>query len=430
MKFIPHSESEKKEMLKEAGVSSFEELFKDVPAKKKLKQDLNLGKPLSEMQLRQEIEELASKNKNAKQLKLFLGAGCYNHFIPATVGAIVGRSEFYTAYTPYQPEMSQGMLQAIYEWQSHICLLTGMDIANASMYDGASACAEAMLMAKTATRRKKMVVAGALNPEYLAVLKTYANANSLELKEVAIEETGKAVDEETACVIVQNPDFLGRVQKLNELGKKVHEKGALLVVAIAEALSLASIEKPAGYGADIVAMEAQSFGNPMSFGGPHPGVIACREKLVRQIPGRLVGKTTDSDGKDGFILTMQAREQHIRRAKAGSNICSNQALCALASTVYLSTVGWKGLKEIAEQNHQNAEYLAEKLEAKGFELPYGKEFFNEFVVKKENAKELQAKLLEKGIVFGHSLSENKLLVAVTEMNSMKEIDELIEAIGG
>ena len=426
MRFVPHSKEVKKAMLKEIGVSGIEELFVDVPKKVLLKGELNIGKPLGEKELRREIEALASKNRNAKHLKLFLGAGCYNHFIPTTVPAITGRSEFYTAYTPYQAEVSQGMLQAIYEWQSYICLLTGMDLANASLYDGASACAEAMLMAVASTKRKKVLIAKGLNPEYKAVLQTYARANGIELKEVEVGGLGTG---ETACLIVQQPDFFGRINELKEIAEKLHEKGALLVVAISEALSLGLLEKPSSFDADIVAMEAQSFGNAMSFGGPHAGVIACKQQFIRQIPGRLVGKTVDADGKEGFLLTLQAREQHIRREKAGSNICSNQALCALASTVYLATVGENGLKELAKENNGNANYLAEKLEAIGFELPYGKEFFNEFVVKKKGASELQKKLLEKGFVFGLDLGEDKLLVAATEMNSKQDIDELVNAIG-
>ena len=424
MRFVPHSKQEKEEMLKGAKVSSIEELFKDIPQKLFLKEGLKLGKGLSEMELQHELQELSSKNR---QLKLFLGAGCYSHFIPAAVPAIVGRSEFYTAYTPYQPEMSQGMLQAIYEWQTYICLLTGMDVANASMYDGASACAEAMLMAVASTRKKKVAIAKGLNPQYRETVETYANVNGIEIIEVEVN-ADMEIEEDTACVIAQNPDFFGRIAKLKELSEKAHAKGALLVVAVTEALSLAFAEKPVDYDADIVAMEAQSFGNAMSFGGPHAGVIACNAKFVRQIPGRLVGKTVDSGGKEGFILTLQAREQHIRRENAGSNICSNQALCALASTVYLSVVGENGLKELAIQNHKNAKYLAEKLVEKGFELPKGEDFFNEFVVKAKDARQLQEKLLEKGFAFGHLLSENELLVAVTEMNSKEEIDELVGAL--
>ena len=431
MRFVPHNEKEKSEMLKEVGVASIEELFKDIPENVRVKGELKIGKPLSELELRREIEDLAAKNKSAKQLSLFLGAGCYNHFIPATVPAITGRSEFYTAYTPYQPEISQGMLQAIYEWQSWTCILTGMDLANASLYDGATACAEAMLMAGNARRRKKVLVSDGLNPEYLGVLKTYANANSVELKEIKIAGLEKELDENVSCLIVQQPNFFGQIEELKGLAEKLHEKKALLVVAITEALSLAFCEKPADYDADIVALEAQSFGNPMSFGGPHPGVIACKKDFVRQIPGRLVGKTNDTEGKDGFILTLQAREQHIRRERAGSNICSNQALCALASTVYLSTLGEKGLEETAKENHENAKYLAEKLKGLGFELPFGDNFFNEFVAKKQDLKEIHSALSKKDIVFGYPLEmefpeiKDSVLLAVTEMNSKQEIDALV-----
>ena len=428
MRFIPHSDKEKEEMLKEAGVATINELFKDIPKEVFLKEELGIGKGLSEIELKKHIEELAAKSKSAKQLKLFLGAGCYNHFIPSTVSAITGRSEFYTAYTPYQPEISQGMLQAIYEWQSYICMLTEMDLANASMYDGASATAEAMMMAVHATKRKKVLFAKELNPEYRAVLQTYANSSNLELKEVALEELEKEIGDNTACLIVQNPNYLGKVEELKAISEQVQGKGAALVVAIAEALSLGFLDTPGNYGADIVAMDVQSFGNPMGFGGPAAGVIACKDKFKRHIPGRLVGKTVDSEGKEGFVLTLQAREQHIRREKASCNICSNQALCALAATVYLATVGEKGLKEIAKQNNENAKYLAEKLNGTDIELET-ENFFNEFVVKTQGAKQLQEKLLKKGFVFGYALDEERVLVTATELNSKDEIDELIEAIG-
>ncbi len=433
VQFIPHSREEKSAMLKEAGVKSAAELFADVPKQALLKKPLKLPTALHERDLGKEIEEIAAKNKTAKQLNLFLGAGCYNHFVPAAVRAITGRSEFYTAYTPYQAEISQGMLQAIFEWQTYICMLTGMDVANASMYDGPSACAEAMIMAKNATGRRKVLIAKSVNSEYKAVVATYANAVNLQLKEIEIENLGAAIDNETACCIVQHPDFFGCPAKLGQIEKTLHAKNALLVVAVAEALSLAFFGKAKE--ADIVAAEARSFGNPMGFGGHSAGAIACRQRFMRHIPGRLAGKTTDSEGKPGFVLTLQAREQHIRREKAGSNICSNQALCALAATVYLAVVGEKGLREIAEENHRNAEYLAEKLERLGFSFPFGKDFFNEFVVKRRGAGELQSKLLAKGIVFGYSLGEkfpelqDCLLVAATEMNSREEIDSLAMALG-
>ncbi len=430
MRFIPNSEKEKREMLKEIGVNNVKELFADVPKKVLIEREMNLQPALNERELRKEIESIAALNKTAKQLQLFIGAGCYNHFIPATVAAITSRSEFYTAYTPYQPEISQGILQAIFEWQTYICLLTGMDVANASMYDGASATAEAMVMAKNFTGRKEVLVAKSLNPEYKAVVETYANAGGLQLREIETKDLVDAIDEETACFIVQQPNFFGCIEKLSEIGKAVHAKEALLVVAIAEAMSLPFIGEPAESGADIVAADVQSFGNAMNFGGPAAGVIACRQQFLRQIPGRLVGKTADADGKEGFILTLQAREQHIRREKAGSNICTNQSLGALAATVFLATIGKKGLKEVAGENHANALYLAEKLQTIGFEFPFGKNFFNEFVAKKKDIKKIREKLLQKNIVFGLLLEENFpelrdcVLLAATEMNSKWEIDKL------
>ena len=434
MRFIPIKAKDREEMLNAIGASSISSLFSDIP------EDALIGKPpelppeLNEIRLGKEIEGIAGKNRTAKQLKAFIGAGCYNHSVPAAVPAITGRSEFYTAYTPYQAEASQGLLQAIFEWQTYICSLTGMDLANASMYDGASASAEAVLMAKKATGRNKVLVCNSLNPFYKAVVKTYANAAGVILEEVKLDQIGKHLDEETACVLVQQPDFFGRVLKLQQIEKQVHEKSALLVLAVAEALSLAFVEKPSDCGADIVAVDAQSFGNPMSFGGPAVGVIACRKKFMRLIPGRLVGRTQDAEGKPGFILTLQTREQHIRRERATSNICSNQALCALASTVYLALLGEKGLKELAGENNENAAYLAGRLEALGFSLPFGKGFFNEFVVKVKDAGKVQARLLEKGIVFGYSLGndfpevEDYILVAVTELNSRADIDMLVKEL--
>jgi len=434
VRFVPNGQEEKKEMLAEIGVAKAEELFSDIPKKSLIVGELKIPRALSEKDLRKEIEGIAAKNKNAKQLALFLGGGCYSHFIPAAVPAITGRSEFYTAYTPYQPEMSQGMLQVIFEWQSYICMLTGMDLANASMYDGATAAAEAMIMAKNATGRKKILVAKSVNPQYKEVLATYATAGDLQFREIEAGDAGKEIDGETACLIVQQPDFFGRIGRLEEIGKAAHAKGALLVVAIAEAMSLGFAEKPARYGADIVAMDVQSFGNSMSFGGPAAGVIACTQALMRHIPGRLVGRTVDSEGKQGFVLTLQAREQHIRREKASSNICSNEALCALAATVYLAAVGEKGLREIAEENHEKALLLAQKIEKLGFKLRFGKDFFNEFVVEAKNARGAQKKLLKKGIVFGYLLEDDFpqmkgcILLAATEMNTIEEIENLAEAL--
>ncbi len=434
MRFIANNDANKKEMLKEIGAKSIKDLFVDIPKQALIENSLALPNSLSEKDLRKQLESLGQKNKTNRQLSLFLGGGCYNHFIPATVPAITGRSEFYTAYTPYQAETSQGILQAIYEWQTMICMLTGLDAANASIYDGATATAEAIIMAKNIKGKNKVLVAKSLNPEYLEVAKTYAKANGLELKEIELAELEREIDEKTACLIVQQPNFFGCIENLKEIEKKVHAKNALLIVAVAEALSLAFLPLLKMADADIVSADVQSFGNSMSFGGPAAGVIACKQQYVRQLPGRLVGKTVDSDGKQGFILTLQAREQHIRREKASSNICTNQALGALAATVYLATVGEKGLKEIAEENHGNALYLAGMLREKGFSLPFGKSFFNEFVVKKPGIKELHKKLLSKGIVFGLLLEDRfpKLkdcaLVTATEMNSREEIDKLAAAL--
>lgn len=434
MQFVSHTEKDKKEMLHAIGVESVQELFADIPKKVLIEGNLDIPAALDEKDLRKEIESIAAMNKTAKQLALFLGAGCYNHFIPATVPAILGRSEFYTAYTPYQPEISQGILQAMFEWQTFVCLLTGMDLANASMYDGAEATAEAMIMAANFTGKRRVLIAKSMNPEYKEVVETYANAGNLLLKGIEVSDLEKEIDGETACFIVQQPNFFGCIEQLDEIEKTVHAQGALLVVAVAEALSLGFLQPPGKANADIIAMDVQSFGNPMGFGGPAAGVIACKQQLLRHIPGRLVGKTIDSEGKEGFILTLQAREQHIRREKAGSNICSNQTLCALAATVFLATVGENGLRTIAAENHKNALCLAEGLRRLGFEFPFGNNFFNEFVVKKKGIRLLQEKLLRGGIVFGYLLEKkfpelkDCVLLAATEMNDRGELDKLFAAL--
>ncbi|MBN2067839.1 MAG: aminomethyl-transferring glycine dehydrogenase subunit GcvPA [Candidatus Diapherotrites archaeon] len=433
VRFTPNSEKDRAEMLKQAGLGSVQELFSDIPEKALIKKELKLPASLNERDLRKELESIAAKNKSAKQLSLFLGAGCYNHFVPAAVPAITGRSEFYTAYTPYQAEISQGSLQAIYEWQTYICWLTGLDAANASVYNGATAAADAMVMAKNITGKSKILASKSLNPGWMQVLRTYATAASLELEELALEEL-QELDGQTACVIVQQPNFFGCIESLQEIAEKAHSNNALLVVAVSEALSLAFLPNLGKEKADIVALDVQSFGNSMSFGGPAAGVIACRQQYIRHLPGRLVGRTTDSGGNSGFVLTLQAREQHIRREKASSNICTNQALNALASTVYLATLGEKGLKEIAGENHGNALYLAGVLEENGFEFPFGKDFFNEFVVKKPGIGELHKKLLGRGIVFGMLLEgifpelKDCALVTATEMNSRQSTDSLAAAL--
>ncbi len=438
MNYIPNTDEQKKEMLRAIGISSTEELFKDIPKDLYLKEKLNLGEELSEQELVDYISKLSNKNANTNNYIYFLGAGAYNHFIPAAVPHLAFRSEFYTAYTPYQPEISQGSLQAIYEWQTFISELTGQELANASLYDGATAVADAMMMAKNFTKKTEIVIAKTLNPEYKKVVHTYANANSLNVIEIGYldglisqDELRKNLNEKTAIVIVQSPNFFGCIENLDEISEIVHQKGIMIGLAVSEPLSLALLKAPEK--ADIVVGEGQSFGIPMSYGGPGVGFLATKMNYVRMVPGRLVGKTLDLDGKECFILTLQAREQHIRREKSISNICSNQALIALNATIYLSLLGKNGLRQLAELNLQKAHYAAEKIsKIKGFELIFKNPFFNEFVVKTPNAKKIKEELLKHKIIAGYELEndfpelKNCLLLTVTEMNTKKQIDDLVK----
>lgn len=442
MDFVLNTEKELAEMLKSIGVHKVDDLFKDIPKKIFLTHDLNISSGLSELETRSHLLSLSKKNANASDYDFFIGGGVYSHFIPACVWTVVSRGEFLTSYTPYQPEISQGMLQSIFEWQTYICELTGMDVSNASNYDGAEACAEAVLMSKNITRRKKILVSEALNPEYKAVARTYASTNSLEFVEIsaeggmtAVSDLSKKIDENTAGVIVQSPNFFGYIEDLSAIEKIVHGKKGVFVVAVSEALSLGLLKSPGSYGADIVIGDAQSFGIPISFGGPHAGFIATKNEFVRHLPGRIVGITNDVHGNQGFIMTLQAREQHIRREKANSSICTNQALCALAATIHLSLLGKKGVSGLALQNHERASWLHEKLsELPGVEFPFKGAFFNEFVIKIKNLKEVQEKLLEKKIVFGFALEKkfpalkDHCLVAMTEMNSDESAERLVSEL--
>ncbi len=434
MPFIVNTADEREEMLKAIGAASFEELLKDVPAEVRLKKPLDLNPPLDEPRVRNLLEGMASSNGSTADHVSFLGAGAYDHFIPAAVGTITSRSEFYTAYTPYQAEVSQGTLQAIYEYQSLICRLYGMDVANASMYDGATALAEAVLMAMNTTGRHQVVIAGQLHPNSISVLKTYLEAagqeaivqNALEDGIGSISSLRELVGQSTAAVVVQQPNFYGCLEEVEEIASIAHEKGALFVVS-ADPLSLGVLASPGSYGADIAVGEGQPLGTPQSFGGPYLGIFAVKKDFIRKIPGRLIGMTKDREGKDGFILTLQTREQHIRREKATSNICSNEALNALAAAVYLSLLGREGLREVASQSAQKAAYLSRKITAiPGFSLKFSKPFFREFVLETPiPAAEVIVRMLEKKVFAGYDLSphgENGLLVAVTEKRTKEELD--------
>ncbi|MDQ5845086.1 MAG: aminomethyl-transferring glycine dehydrogenase subunit GcvPA [Acidobacteriota bacterium] len=431
-------------MLHQVGLGSAEELFDSIPRDLRLSRDLNTPAALSEIELLAGFEQLATRNPGARRSS-FLGAGAYQHYIPTVVDHIISRSEFFTAYTPYQPEISQGTLQAIFEFQTLVCQLTGMELANASMYDGSTALAEAVLMAERVTKRSKVVACGAIHPEYLEVVNTYVQHAGIKLLHVdADSETGQSpnniadsIDDKTAALVVQSPNFFGCIEDVAALADRTHAAGALLIVAVTEAISLGLLKSPGACGADIVVAEGQSFGVPLSFGGPYVGLFATREKYARQIPGRLVGEAYDKNGRRGFVLTLATREQHIRREKATSNICTNEGLIALAATVYLETMGRRGLQEVAAQCAQKTAYAAKRIaEVPGFSVPFTGPRFNEFVVKgPSNARELLSRLAsERNITGGLALDRyfkdrpNEFLVCVTELNSRVEIDALVEGL--
>jgi glycine dehydrogenase subunit 1 len=436
MDYCPHTPDDIAQMQSVIGISSLDELFADIPEKFRLKQIPDIPAALSELETLSFMSGLAGKNKLPRFT--LTGAGAYHHFIPAVVGHIVGRAEFYTAYTPYQAEISQGILQAIYEYQTMIAHLTGTEIANASMYDGASAMAEAAVLCAKMSNRTKILVARSVHHEYRQVLRTYCWANGYTVVElqyapsgqVDLEALKRKIDDQVAAVIVQSPNFFGVIEDISPLADATHEKGALVVAGFTDGTSLGILQPAGTAGADFVVGEGQSFGNPMNYGGPYLGIFAAKEKFMRRIPGRLVGATVDKNGQRGFVLTLQTREQHIRREKATSNICSNEALCALAAGVYLAALG-KNLKRLAEINIYKAQYLKNKL----LGLPGWKEVFsapvyNEFVLRCPDAKKANEKLKKEGIIGGYELQkdhpelENTLLFCATEMISKEDIDKV------
>ncbi len=431
-------------MLEAIGLKSAEQLFDSIPKELRLQRPLNTPAALSEIELLDKFERLGRRNAAAQRAS-FLGAGAYSHYIPTIVDHIISRSEFFTAYTPYQPEISQGTLQTIFEFQTLVCQLTGMEVANASMYDGSTALAEAVLMAERITRRSKVIASAAVHPQYLEVVKTYVQHAGIDLELAEFDEkTGqagatlaKAIDDQTAALVVQSPNFFGCIEDLKAFADAAHAKGALLVVTITEAMSLGLLKSPGACGADIVVAEGQSFGVPLSFGGPYVGLFATRDKYARQIPGRLVGEAYDKQGRRGFVLTLATREQHIRREKATSNICTNEGLIALAATAYLEAMGKRGIQEAANQCLQKAAYVAKRIAAlKGFSLPFTGPYFDEFVVRgPRSAVELLSRLArEKGIEGGIALSrfmtgrDRDFLVCVTETNTREQIDSLVSAL--
>jgi len=440
MRYLPKSPAERQEMLAAIGVKNVEELFSSIPEKYRLKKPLNLPGPFSEQEVIRYFQERAAENSSG--YTSFLGAGVYNHLRSVVTDTIIQRGEFLTSYTPYQAEITQGTLQAIFEFQTLMCQLTGQEVANASMYDGSTATTEAVLMAERLTGRTRVLVAQSVHPEYREVLRTYAKNSGLHMEEISYTTAGTmdvkalkaAIRDDVCAVVLQSPNFFGTIESLGPLAEITRAAGAMLVVAVTEAVSLGAVKPPAE--ADIVAMEAQSFGLAPSYGGPYAGVIASREKYVRQMPGRLSGQTTDSEGQRGFVLTLATREQHIRREKATSNICTNQALCALAATVHLTLLGKEGLREQAEQNLSKAHFALSELEKiPGVTRTFSGPFFNEFTVafpksvKLVNADLLRGKIIGP-FVLGTAYPElsKNAVVCVTETTSRAEIERLVAGV--
>lgn len=421
--FNAHSCTEREKMLAEIGVSKIEDLFAQIPREARV-EGLNLPESLSEMAVQRKLKAMSKKNKI--DYISFLGGGAQNHFIPACVSQIAQRFEFNTAYTPYQPEISQGTLQMIYEYQSMICNFTGMEVSNASVYDGAEACAEALLMAVRITSLSAVLVSKFINPEYKTVIDTYLNAQNIAVDYFSNIDELKSLDKDYACVLVQNPDFYGEICDFSQIKSLFVGKKTLLVVC-AEIMSLALLKPPVEYGADIVVGDIQSFGNPLNFGGPYGGFVACLDKYKRQLPGRVVGRTVDADGNQAFTLTLQTREQHIRREKATSNICSNQGLSVLCATVYMTVMGKSGVKHSALLSSKNAHNLASGLLKKGYEIK-NKEFFNEFVLEVPDSSVFLSEMKNAGILAGLKLSEKEVLVCATEMNTEEDIEYYLSKV--
>ncbi len=443
MAYLPNTSAERVAMLEAIGAGSIDDLFAMVPADLRLNRPLDLAPALGELELTAHMTELAARNLPAGQTTCFLGGGSYDHFVPAVVDFVAARSEFYTAYTPYQAEASQGTLQAMFEYQTLITQLTGMDVSNASLYDGASAAAEAVLMALDTTRRRRVVVAASVHPEYRRVLATYLANLGAELVVVGTPDgtlhpadLEQALDDQTACVLVQHPNFFGCLEPTREIGELTHKSGAPFIVAV-DPISLGLLKRPSEYGADIVVAEGQPLGTPMSFGGPYLGILACREQFIRRLPGRLVGQTTDRRGKRCFVLTLQTREQHIRREKATSNICTNQGLLALRATVYLAAMGPSGMRSVAELCLQKSRYALEQLTSSGVaHAAFTRPTFKEFVVRL-GAGHLERVLdaaRREGILAGVPLAgwfpelSDCLLVTVTEKRTRSDIDRLARAL--
>jgi len=442
--YLPHTSEDRRIMLAAIGVEKVEELFTDIPAQLLLDRPLQLPVALSELELVNALEKLATSNANLQEYTCFLGAGAYDHYIPSVINHVIGRSEFYTAYTQYQPEISQGYLQALWEYQSMICQLTGMDVSNASMYDGGTALAEGAMMACNVTGRSEVLVASTVHPSYRTVLTTYGTDRGYTITEFGYqdgminqEKLIQGMSKKIAAVIIQSPNFFGCIEDVKKIADLAHAQGALLIVAV-DPISLGILEAPGVLGADIVVGEGQSMGLTTAFGGPYLGFFAATEKLIRKMPGRIVGQTVDHDGNRGFVLTLQAREQHIRREKATSNICSNEALCALTAAVYLSAVGKEGLRRVAELSLQKAHYACRELtKLPGFTTVFGASYFKEVVIRCPKAvAQINEELFQEKIIGGLDLGlyypelENCMLLCVTEKRSQEDINRLVKIVGG
>ncbi|MBI3939726.1 MAG: aminomethyl-transferring glycine dehydrogenase subunit GcvPA [Acidobacteria bacterium] len=442
-RYLSLTEQEKQRMLQAMGRGSTDELFAAIPENIRLKRNLDIPGPLSETEVLRFFKELAARNFHADDNAYFLGAGAYHHFVPVVIDALISRAEFFTAYTPYQPEVAQGTLQSIFEFQTLICQLTGLDVANASLYDGSTALAEALLMAERTRGRRHFVLSSLVHPQYRAVVSTYTRNMEWKIDLLArtsqglthLDAAASLMTDSTAALVVQYPNFLGGIEDLSRAAALARRHGAMLVVAVAEPIALGLLQSPGALGADICVGEAQALGIPLSYGGPYAGFFSTRDDLKRHMPGRIVGQTVDADGQRGFVLTLATREQHIRREKATSNICTNEGLCALMSSIFMCTLGKDGMKELAKQNFSKAHYAADQLERRGNKIVYGRRFFNEFVVTAgAPVARINARLAAEGIVGGYDLSRdypemaNQMLVCVTEQNTRQEIDRFVQIL--
>lgn len=442
MRYLPLTSDDRAAMLEKVGVKDVDALFYDIPADKLLAGPVDLPRAKGELEVERILGRMAARNIPASSVPFFVGAGAYKHHVPASVDHLIQRSEFLTSYTPYQPEIAQGTLQYLFEFQTQVAALTGMEVANASMYDGSTGAGEAVLMAHRVTKRRKAVLSGGLHPHYAEVIRTLSHMASDEVVTAApdvsaTEDLAALIDDQTSCIVVQNPDVFGNIRDLRPLAVAAQAKGALLIAVFTEAVSLGLIESPGAMGADIVVGEGQSIGNGLNFGGPYVGLFAAKAKYLRQMPGRLCGETVDAEGKRGFVLTLSTREQHIRREKATSNICTNSGLCALAFTIHMTLLGEAGLRKLARLNHANAVKLADSLsKVKGVEV-LSRSFFNEFTLKlSRNAADVVEALAEKGILAGVPVSrllpdtklDNLLIVANTEINTEEDRAALVQAL--